>query len=50
MSPGVELEDSAASAILKCDLLWLLERDPATFGALQRKLPEYVAEVVKKSG
>src|SRR5664280_2919882 len=40
----------AAWAVLKRDLLWLLDRDPATLGADQRGAREYVAQVVKKSG
>ena len=43
-------DHAAARAVLKRDLLWLLDRDPATLGADQRKIRDYVAEVVKKSG
>ncbi len=32
------------------DLLWLLDRDPATLGADQRQIRENVAQVVKESG
>ena len=34
---------AAARAVLERDLLWLLDRDPATLGADQRKIREYVA-------
>jgi hypothetical protein len=40
-------EREAARAVLKRDLLWMLDRDPATLGADQRKAREYVAQVVK---
>ena len=43
-------EREAAWAVLKRDLLWLLDRDPATLGADQRDAREYVAREVKKSG
>jgi len=43
-------ERGAARAVLERDLRWLLDRDPATLGTLQRKAREYVANVVKKSG
>ena len=43
-------EHAAARAVLERDLLWLLDRDPATLGADQRKAREYVAGEVKKSG
>ena len=43
-------EAVAARAVLERDLLWLLDRDPATFGAVHRKLREYVARAVKSSG
>ena len=43
-------EKDAASAVLERDLLWLLDRNPATLGADQRKIREYVAQLVKKSG
>jgi hypothetical protein len=43
-------DQEKAQAVLKRDLLWLLDRDPATLGADQRKAREYVAQVVKKSG
>src|SRR5271157_2796680 len=43
-------ERAAARAVLESDLLWLLDRDPTTLGADQRKIREYVAEEVKKSG
>ncbi len=42
-------EEQAARAVLEHDLLWLLDRDPATLGADQRKIREYVAQVVKES-
>ena len=38
----------AARAVLDGDLRWLLDRDPATFGADQRKIREIVADVVKE--
>ncbi len=34
---------------LERDLFWLLDRDPATLGADQRQIREYVAGVVKDS-
>jgi hypothetical protein len=34
---------AAASALLKRDLLWLLNRDPAALGAHQRKIWEMLA-------
>ncbi len=37
-----------ARAVLERDLLWLLDRDPATLGVAQRKVREYVADVVGK--
>jgi hypothetical protein len=40
-------EREAARAVLERDLVWLLDRDPATLGAKQRKAREYVARVVK---
>jgi hypothetical protein len=40
-------EREAARAVLERDLRWLLDRDPATLGADQRKIREYVAQVVK---
>ena len=43
-------EHEASMTVLKRDLLWLLDRDPATLGADQRKIRDYVAEEVKKSG
>jgi tetratricopeptide (TPR) repeat protein len=43
-------ESEAATTVLKRDLLWLLDRDPATLGARQREIREYVADIVKKSG
>jgi hypothetical protein len=43
-------EHNSARAVLQRDLLWLLDRNPATLGAMQRKIREYVAEVVKQSG
>src|SRR5664280_2623321 len=43
-------EREAARAVLEHDLLWLLDRDPATLGADQREAREYVAQAVKKSG
>ena len=39
----------AARAVLERDLLWLLDRDPATLGAQQREIREQVAEVVNKT-
>jgi hypothetical protein len=39
----------AEGTVLKRDLLWLLDRDPTTLGADQRKVREYVAQQVKKS-
>jgi tetratricopeptide (TPR) repeat protein len=38
---------AAVRAILDRDLLWMLDRDPATLSADQRKIREYVARVVK---
>jgi hypothetical protein len=43
-------ERSAARAVLERDLLWLIDRDPATLGAGQRKIREMVAEAVKAPG
>jgi hypothetical protein len=43
-------EREAAQVVIERDLLWLLDRDPATLGADQRKILEYVAQVFKKSG
>lgn len=43
-------ELAAELAVLKRDLLWLLDRDPATLSANQRKVRIYVAEPVKKIG
>ncbi len=43
-------EREAARAVLERDLLWLLDRDPATLGADQRQIREYVARQVKKNG
>jgi len=43
-------ERAAARAVLERDLLWLLDRDPATFGADQRRIRGEVAEAVKESG
>jgi Tetratricopeptide repeat/TIR domain len=43
-------EREAARAVLKRNLLWLLDRDPVTLGADQRKIREWVAQVVGKSG
>ena len=43
-------ERAAALAIPERDLLWLLDRDPATLGANQRKIREDVVRHVKKSG
>jgi tetratricopeptide (TPR) repeat protein len=40
-------DDEAASAVLKYDLLWLLNRDPATLGATQREVREEVARFLK---
>jgi Tetratricopeptide repeat len=39
-------ERAAARAVLERDLLWLLDRDPATLGADQRNAREYVAKIV----
>src|SRR5271165_4338242 len=39
-----------ALTVLNRDLRWLLDRDPVTLGADQRKIREMVAQVVKKSG
>jgi hypothetical protein len=41
-------EREAARAVLERDLRWLLDRDPATFGADQRKIRELVAHAVKE--
>ena len=43
-----ELE--AGAAVLKRDLLWLLDRDVATLAANQRTLRKYVAQAIKKTG
>ena len=40
-------EHAAARDVLERDLLWLLDRDPATLGADQRQAREYVAQVVR---
>jgi hypothetical protein len=37
-------ERDAARAILERDLLWLLRRDPATLGAVQREIRGWLAE------
>jgi hypothetical protein len=37
-------------AVLKRDLLWLLDRDAASLGAVQRTIREYVAKVIKTNG
>ncbi len=42
-----ELGDPVAQSVLKSDLRWLLDRDPATLGARQREIREYVAQFVK---
>jgi hypothetical protein len=34
--------------VLERDLLWLLDRNPVTLGADQRKIREQVAQVAKK--
>ena len=43
-------ERAATHMVLDRDLRWLLDRDPATLGANQRQIREYLAKVVKKSG
>ncbi|MGA3093146.1 MAG: tetratricopeptide repeat protein [Terriglobales bacterium] len=43
-------EIAAELAALKRDLLWLLDRDPATLSADQRAVRAYVAEAVEKTG
>jgi tetratricopeptide (TPR) repeat protein len=43
-------ERAAAQAVLDRDLVWLLDCDPATLSADQRKARDYVAGMVKKSG
>lgn len=40
-------DSEAAVTLLRGDLLWLLDRDPATLGADQRQIREYVAQIVK---
>jgi Tetratricopeptide repeat len=40
-------EYKATEAILRGDLLWLLDRDPVTLGARQREIREGVAQAVK---
>ena len=40
-------DHEAALTVLKRDLVWLLDRDPASLGADQRKIREMVAEAVK---
>ncbi len=42
-------DEEAARAVLEHDLLWLLERDPATLGAQQREIRQQVAEIVNKT-
>ncbi len=43
-------EDVSARAVLDDNLLWLLDRDPATLSADQRKIRESVAQVVQRKG
>jgi hypothetical protein len=43
-------EFAAALAVLKRDLLWLLNRDAAILGADQRTVRQYVAQAIKKKG
>ena len=43
-----ETEDAAAGRVLKSDLLWLLERDPSTLLADQRKIRDMLRDVLKK--
>ncbi len=40
-------EAAAARGVLNRNLLWLLDRDPATLGANQRNIREHVAQTVK---
>src|SRR5208337_513066 len=42
-------ERGEASTVLERDLLWLLDRAPATLGADQRQIRELVARVVKEN-
>jgi hypothetical protein len=37
-------EHGAARQVLERDLIWLLDRDPATLGADQRRVREWIAE------
>jgi hypothetical protein len=43
-------EHAAERAVLKRDLLWLLDCDSSTLSSTQRTVREYVAEAVKKNG
>jgi hypothetical protein len=40
-------EQAVARSILERDLFWLLDRDPASLGAEQRRIREYVARSVE---
>jgi hypothetical protein len=41
-------ELAAAMAVLKGDLLWLLDRDAASLGSEQRTIRQYVAQVIER--
>jgi len=41
-------EEESARAVLERDLQWLLDRDPDTLGADQRRIREMVAQLGKK--
>jgi len=42
-------EQSAARAVLECNLKWLLVRDPATLDTQQRKTRNHAAEAIMRS-
>lgn len=43
-------ELAAAAAVLERDLLWLLDRDPATLGSDQRTISQFVAQANRENG
>jgi hypothetical protein len=42
-----EMDDPKAKAVLKNDLLWLMERDPATLGANQQQIREMIIQLIR---
>jgi len=40
------MDDLKAKAVLKNDLLWLLDRDPATLGANQQQIREMILQMI----